>query len=161
MLLKKLDQSFYDENTHLKEVLDLKDGVWIEGKTRGYGIVLIELNGLTFGVPVRSNIRHKASYITNRSNQPGILGKGLDYSKALLLAKPDYISSMPFKIDTRQHELLKDKAIFISKSFEKYVTKYVRAIRKADSNVLTSNEYRYTTLQNYHIELGIEDLTTK
>lgn len=157
MQLKKLDQSFYDENTHLKEVLDLKDGVWIEGKTRGYGIVLIELNELTFGIPVRSNIRHKASYITDRSSQLGIHGKGLDYSKALLLTKPEYISPLPFKINTRQHELLKDKAIFISKSFEKYVTKYVDAIRKADSNVLTSNVYRYTTLQNYHVELGIED----
>ena len=98
MLLKKLDQSFYDENTHLKEVLDLKDGVWIEGKTRRYGIVLIELNELTFGVPVRSYIRHKASYITERCSQPDILGKGLDYSKALLLAKPNYISSMLSKL---------------------------------------------------------------
>jgi protein AbiQ len=151
MHLKKLDTSFYDENTHLVEALDNFNGNWQEGKARGYGVVIINLNNLTFAIPLRSNIRHKAAYITSS----GTVKKGLDFSKAVLISKDSYVSNAPFKIPSEEHKKLLDKEHFVTHKFEKYVDHYIKAVKSSDQNILRSEEYRYTTLQNYHLELAV------
>ena len=155
MHLKKLNAAFYSDNGHLKEALDNQNGNWERGKVRGYGVVVISIKSLTFAIPLRSNITHSASYITVRSHSQGVKGKGLDYSKALLIADSSYISTAPFKIHTDEHKKLQDKEHYIVERFEKYVSKYIDAVSKADKHVLQSKEYRFTTLINYHRELGL------
>lgn len=155
MKLKKLDQQFYIDHAHLVEALDNANGNWTKGKTRGYGIVVITINTLTFAIPLRSNIRHKAAYITVKSNAPGVYGKGLDFSKALLITNNKYISNAQFNIDAFEHKTLAGKEHFIAKKFEKYVENYVSAIQHNRAGVLKRAEYRFTTLQNYHTELKI------
>jgi len=154
MNLKKLNPEFYLNNSHLREALDNNNGSWTKGKIRGYGVVLIDLNDLTFAIPLRSNIKHSAAYITVRSQAPGIKGKGLDFSKALLIAQASYISHMPFKISPQEHKKIQDKEVHITHSFEKYVCKYIKAVNRSDQNILNGFEYRFTTLVNYHSELG-------
>jgi len=154
MHLKKLTPSFYSNNTHLIQALDLKNGVWIRGKERGYGIVVIEINNLMFGIPLRSNIKHKAAYLTKRRNH-GETNKGLDFSKAVLLEYRFYVSDFDFKIPPNEHSKLIGKEVFITNRFKKYVDKYISAVKNSDSNILNSKEYRYTTLQNYHNNLDI------
>jgi protein AbiQ len=131
------------------------DGNWQNGKTRGYGVVIIDLNGLTFAIPLRTEIKHNAAYITVNSPTQGVKGKGLDFSKAVLIDQASYISSSTFKIPQDEHKKLQGKEKFITKKFEKYVGHYINAIKAADNNILQSPEYRYTTLQNYHSYLGI------
>ena len=154
--LKKLDNSFYINNTHLKEALDNHNGSWTPGKTRGYGVVIILINNLSFAIPLRSNIKHKSSYITVRSNQKGLEGKGLDFTKALLIKEQRYISNLPFKISKDEHKKLANKEYYITSKFEKYVSKYITAIQKSDHHILQSSNYRFSTLCNYHVELGLE-----
>lgn len=158
MQLKKLDPSFYNDHTHLIQALDNVNGAWQAGKTRGYGIVLISINNLVFGIPLRSNIPHKAAYLTVR-NSPSVkgppFGKGLDFSKALLITKTSYISTEVFKIPAEEHKKLASKQPYIAQTFQKYVERYIAAVSKSDLHILNSIEYRYTTLQNYHIELGL------
>ena len=156
MQLKKLDNSFYSDNTHLNEALDNHDGNWAKGKVRGYGIVIISINERSFAIPLRSNIRHKSSYITVKSNQNGIEGKGLDFTKALLISDEKYVSNLPFKISSGEHKKLANKEHFITSKFEKFVAKYIDAIQKSDKNILNSSSYRFTTLCNYHSELGLK-----
>lgn len=156
MQLKKLDNSFYINNSHLIEALDNHDGTWTQGKVRGYGVVIVSINNLSFAIPLRSNIRHKSSYITVRSNQRGLEGKGLDFTKALLITEQRYISHLLFKISPDEHKKLVNKEHYITSKFEKYVSKYVAAIKKSDRNILQSSDYRYSTLCNYHIELGLK-----
>ena len=63
MELKKLEELFYLENTHLLEVLDKsKMGEWTQNKTRGYGITLCSFKELRFGIPLRSHITHKNAF---------------------------------------------------------------------------------------------------
>ena len=140
MQLIKLDPSFYADHTHLVQALDNHNGVWDAGKVRGYGIVVITINKLTFGIPLRTNITHSAAYLTVRNINPNtkIKGKGLDFSKALV-----------------EHKKLLSKQHHITQLFDKYLTRYIDAVRKKDIHILNSNEYRHTTLQNYHVELGI------
>ncbi|WP_024588825.1 hypothetical protein [Aliihoeflea sp. 2WW] len=146
MLLQKLEAVFFDENEHLVEVLDKRAGVWDGEKERGYGILVISHNGLRFGIPLRSHIKHKACFITNGT-------KGLDYSKSILLVKDEYISARPFTIPSDEYVRIKDRTLHISTQFEKYVDRYVIGVTKDDQNIL--RPYRFSTLQNYHAELGI------
>lgn len=53
MQLKKLDTSFYLENTHLHEALDNHKGESEKGKKRGYGVIIIKFNHLTFAIPFK------------------------------------------------------------------------------------------------------------
>ena len=122
---------------------------------RGYGVIVINVNKLTFAIPLRSNIKHSASYITVKSNQPKIKGKGLDFSKALLITNKDYISNIPFKISEDEHKKLINKEHFITHKFESYISKYIRAVTVSDRNILSSFEYKFSTLINYHSELGL------
>lgn len=47
------------------------------------------------------------------------------------------------------------KKYHIEGIFNKYIRKYVGAVVNSDMHILNSAEYRHTTLQNYHFELGI------
>lgn len=153
MKLRKLDYSFYDENAHLEQTLD-GDG---RNKTRGYGIVVIELaDGMTWGIPLHSNLQNDACFVTHKELVDGQERKvGLNYSKALLLAKPEYISTAKFGIPDAQKDAIARSERKIKKDFEKYVRAYVRFVRTGNARQLNSRDYRFTTLSNYKKELGL------
>ena len=138
MKLAKLEQVFFVQNSHLVEVL--------HKEKRGYGIVVVSFaGGLTFGIPLRSHIKHSACFRT-------VGEAGLDYSKAVIITDKSHIGGA-FKIPPNEYVKIADREIFITQRFEKYVGKYIIAVRKVDKNVL--REYQYSTLQNYHTELKI------
>lgn len=145
MKISKLLPVFYQNNRHLSETLD---GNGTQGeKNRGYGIVVIEIkNGMRFGIPLRSHLRHKYGFKT-------IDGKGLDYSKAVLIGNVAFIGQ-PFKIPHDEYVKIKDREHFIASRFQKYVERYIVLANRGDTNALQQS-YRYTTLVNYHAELGI------
>jgi protein AbiQ len=155
MQLKKLDSSFYGHHTHLVEDWDNHQGQWQTGKVRGYGVVIISIKNLTFTIPLRSNISHKAAYIIVKSQEQGVRGKELDYSKALLITNMQYIANVPFKISASEHNTLQNKEVFITSQFDKYVARYIKAVKKQDNHILNSIEYRFTILKNYHVELEL------
>lgn len=159
MDLKKLDTSFYIDNVRVEQALDfdMKSGTWTANKVRGHGVVQITINNLTFAIPVRSHIKHSASFIleVDRNNR-SIKGMGLDYSKALLITNAAHISNQAFLLKSKSAgKKLVGKEAHVTTQFTKYVYKYVTAVQKADRNILNSLEYRFTTLVNYHIELGL------
>ncbi|EKN4883135.1 hypothetical protein ACLIXB_003990 [Yersinia enterocolitica] len=159
MELKKLDSSFYQQNLVVLEALDFdaKTNSWlVNNKIRGHGIVQIQLNGLTFAIPVRSHIRHDDCYIIERdTGKNDVRGMGLDYSKAMLITDKSYISAQVFLLKNKKaaKDLLSKEA-HVTKQFAKYVDRYVEAIRKNDQNILR-RDYCFTTLINYHAELGV------
>jgi len=146
MLIHKLSPLFYTENEHLVEVLDRRDGKWIGEKERGYGILLIPHNALRFGIPLRSNAHPKFGFITKAN-------KGLDYRKAVLLMKDEHISDSTFRIPDDEYLKIKDNAHRINIQFSKFVDRYVAGVRRDDRNIL--RQYGFSTLQNYHPELGL------
>lgn len=150
MELKKLKNLFYEENAHLVEVMDKNAaGEWTGDKTRGYGIVVIETGDLRFGIPLRSGIKHRHAFMTVKGGN-----KGLDYTKAVLLLKDEYISESAFKIPEVEFILIKEKSHHIIGEFTKYVERYKKGITNSDENILRA--YQFSTLQNYHNELGLK-----
>lgn len=147
--IKKLDASFYANNLHLKEVMDKTNGVWdTTSKTRGYGIAVVSINGLTFGIPLRSGMRHNDGFFTAKN-----LNKGLDYSKAVLLLNSAFISNESFLIPSDEFVRIKERTVFITTQFESYIKDYIAAIQSGDRNKMF--RFRFSTLCNYHTELGI------
>jgi len=57
-------------------------------------------------------------------------------------------------IPSDEYVKIKDRTHFIQNKFSKYVDKYVLSVKKSDTNALNIN-YRFTTLKNYHAELGL------
>ncbi|TKF02271.1 hypothetical protein FCV44_00005 [Vibrio kanaloae] len=159
MELKKLNVSFYDENPTVENALDYysDDGLWDRSKVRGHGVVNITVNNLMFAIPVRSNVLHSASYILLKNTQKRwIKGMGLDYSKALLIRKPEYISDENFNLKVKSAgKKLVGRKKHVTDQFEAYVNKYIGAVKAGDANVLSDQKYKDTTLINYHTELGI------
>lgn len=160
MDLKKLDNSFYIDNPKVIQALefDMKTQTWIDGdKVRGHGIVTIEINNLTFAIPVRSNIDHDESFILQVDRTTSrFKGMGLDYSKALLIKNNSHVSAQNFQLKSKHAgKKLIGKENHVKTRFERYVSKYIKAVKDNDQNILRSKEYRHTTLVNYHNELGL------
>lgn len=150
--LKKLTKEFYDSNEGLIQALD---GGWSESaKVRGYGIVVVSINSLTFGIPLRSHIKHKQSFFTDVTQDHTFeTRKGLDFSKAVLINDDSHIDSSSFKIPVKEFDRIQDNHQHIVEKFTKYIQRYIKAVTRNDSNVLPF--YKFSTLQNYHLELGL------
>lgn len=151
MDLKKLSPEFYAENEHLLEVLDKNrhTNEWEQFKQRGYGLAIISINNLRFGIPIRTTI-HKANKYCFKT----IGNSGLDYTKAVLLEKDTYISSETFKVKSEEFTKIKEHEHFIQQRFEKYVNAYIAAHQKNDMRVI-NRDFRFSTLVNYHAQLGL------
>ncbi|MEH0344714.1 hypothetical protein [Vibrio cholerae] len=120
---------------------DSQLGTWNSSKTRGHGIVKITINGLTFAIPVRSYIKHNASYIleVNRQDRT-IKGMGLDYSKALLIRDDSHVTDDVFVLRNKKSgKKLIGKEEHITSQFQKYVEKYIDAVKRNDANIYPFN----------------------
>lgn len=150
----KLKASFFQENIDLVEALHTgSEGDIAAEKTRGYGVLIVRMeNGMVFGIPLRSHISHHMAFITKGT-------KGLDYTKAVLIRNEEHISREEFHIPQDEYVRIAERQVYIREKFEKYIKKYVRAARAGDQNIL--REYRFSTLQNYHIDLRIDVVDEK
>ncbi len=154
----KLSNDFYDENAHLKEILDKEKDGSLKNKERGYGVFLVDIEGVKFALPLRSKMHknHKDNFTTRIYKDEGKdVRHGLDYSKAVIITEDRFVDisnefilelkSDYIKIDNKEHHIIQ--------AFKKYVSRYIKGIREGDTRILA--KYRYSTLQNYHKELGL------
>lgn len=117
----------------------------IEQKSaRPYIMVKIVLNGVLFGVPLRSNIKHPHVLWTDKENHCGV-----DFSKAVVLSDPDYIdtSKKPY-IRPNEFKSLKGKEFIIQTKLKKYIEDYKNA---KEHQEIPRNQLlvRYSTLQYF------------
>ncbi|HCE4715386.1 MULTISPECIES: type III toxin-antitoxin system TenpIN family toxin [Vibrio harveyi group] len=132
-----------------------KDRPQVLEKNRGYGIVSITIDTLTYAIPLRSNMNHRNGFKTIPIKRGGkLIWNGLDYSKALVVQQAD-IESEAFKLRAQKEfdkiQANKDK---IKLEFEAYVRAYIECVAKGTST--TDARFKFTTLQYFHAELGIE-----
>lgn len=92
-------------------------------KMRPYTQVYTKINGHIFAIPLRSNIKHKHVLWTNKE-----CGCGLDYSKAVILLKDEYIdNSISPHIRQDEFESLRGKEYIIAQGMIKYIKEYIEA----------------------------------
>lgn len=133
MRLIYLTDKFYTDYAECKEIL--------RKKTRPYACIEIEIDGLTFAIPFRHNIEHKYAFRT--------VGKaGLDYSKAVIITKPEYISAQAAVIDSKEFARIKGKEQRLINDMRKYYRLYLKAAADV-GNRHYDNIRRYSALQYF------------
>ncbi len=148
MNFKYLSKTFQAQTEHIDEALF--------DKNRGYGVVTITVNNLTFGIPLRTKITHKNGLITDQIIRDGELcNRGLDYQKALLIENEASDLTGAFKIKSaEQRKKLYESEYKIKTNFERYVNKYIKAVENGNDRALEG--YIFSTLKNYHVQLDIK-----
>lgn len=121
-------------------------------KGRGFAIVLVSIQNLTFAIPLRSNIpkKYQLKYKLRNSKEYGCV-EGLDIGKSLIVEEPKYILNRTFKL-REQVDYFKivdnDKAI-INKLI-KAIIDYNQAVANNDQHKLTDpKRFKFSTFPNY------------
>lgn len=133
-----LTRSFYETYKNCKEILKKAD--------RPYAVHIFKYNNLTIAIPMRSKINHSFCIKT-------IGKKGLDFTKAVVITNPDYITDYIAYINSKEYFKLNKKSAFIEKKWEAFLKTYQKALQTPNTNknrIILSN----SSLQYFHNELG-------
>lgn len=135
-----LTKDFYETYFNCPEIL--------KKENRPYVICLIEVDDLTFAIPIRHNITHKYS-IKTFNNQ------GLDFTKAVIINKKTYISEKNVYIENEEFQILFQKKNLIKPKLIQFIKIYKKAVINNQDN---KNKLlcAMSSLQYFHKELGIE-----
>lgn len=124
----------------------------MEQKTnRPYIQVYVEIDGVQYAIPLRSDINHPHVLWTDKENHCGI-----DFSKAVVISEERYIDATK-NPHLRQNEFdaLRGKDYKIKTKMQKYIEKYKKA--KQDlSKPINQKLVKYSTLQYFEKEISGE-----
>lgn len=117
---------------------------------RPYIQVYVEIEGIQYANPLRSDIHHPHVLWTDKKNHCGV-----DFSKAVVITDEKYIdSSTDPHIRQDEFDALRGKDYKIKTKMKKYIEDYKMA--KSDlSNPRNQQLVKYSTLQYFEAELGI------
>jgi protein AbiQ len=141
----RLSSAFYAQYGRFGEVLNKE--------SRPYYVLLLEVDTLTYAIPLRSHITHAYCHIANPA-----IKSGLDYSKAVIIIDKDkYVDPAPVTIRQNEFDVLKKREFQISQQFASYAASYKREIlRRLENPALPeSGLCRYSSLKYFHKELGL------
>lgn len=133
MKLIVLSAAFYDAYKNCPEIMRKTD--------RPYYCVSVKIDAHEFAIPLRHHINHPYGFIT-------VGERGIDYSKAVLIDDPSYVSTDEPRIDSVEWRILQKNENRIFYEFRKYVGQYRRALLHKD-NQRSANILRYSTLQYF------------
>lgn len=119
-------------------------------KNRLIMYLYIEIDCISYAIPLRSNIRHQNVVWTDETNNCG-----LDLSKAVVISSENYIDSTKTpKLDREEFRKLVHVRDTVVKLMRKYVKNYMKARRSSRGR--SERVYvRYSALQYFEKELGI------
>lgn len=83
--------------------------------------MLVTIDGLLFAIPFRHHIAHKYCFNT-------VGDAGLDYTKAVVISKPEYIGKSAY-IDGTEYAKLKGRDAMIESGMRRYLKTYRKALR--------------------------------
>lgn len=139
--LRKLSNEFYKAYPHNKfPEIESKLG-------RPYAVLLVEINGVKFAIPLRTNIRHAFCYKFRTSDRKTESSTGIDFSKAVVISNESYLSEET-DINDKEYLELQEKAFFIINKFKKYVNDYIQ-FRKNGGNEYIAKRYLFSTLKYF------------
>ena len=147
MEFHRLSAAFYAQFNHCEEILTKEE--------RPYYVLLLELNRLTYAIPLRSHITHPYCFIADSSSGQK---SGLDYSKAVIITDSvKFIDPAPVTIRRYEYNFLKQREYLIRKQFSSYVASYKKEVRRRQKNPVlpVSALCRYASLKYFHKELGV------
>ncbi|MCL2067648.1 MAG: hypothetical protein FWG99_09315 [Treponema sp.] len=147
MKFYRLSAAFYRKYCQFDEILTKEN--------RPYYVLLLELDGLTYAIPLRSHITHPHCFIAD--NTAG-LNSGVDYSKAVVITEKQFIDSSQVTIRQNEFNIYKKREYHIRKQFSSYVAHYKKEVRRRLLNptIPISALCRFSSLKYFHKELGLQ-----
>lgn len=150
----RLTDNFYEHYPH-----KLYPEILIK-KQRGYNCLLVQSHYDYFiCIPYRSDIRHPYAFHFKNTRRSQQHLSGLDYTKAVIIQNPDYISATGALIDKDEYIKTLKFIEQIRDGILEYVDDYVLHMTKVKS--LSPAEFRrkyaLSTLKYFHKELHIID----
>ncbi len=139
-----LSNEFYDE-------YPVEKYPEIEQKhNRPYIQVYVEIDGIQFAIPLRSDIHHPHVFWTDKANRCGV-----DFSKAVVITKTSYIDAISEPhLRQKEFDALRGKDYKIKEKMEKFIKKYKKA-KKELNNPANQSLLKYSSLQYFEKEIGI------
>ena len=139
--LRKLSKEFYKAYPHNEfPEMEAKLG-------RPYVVLLVEINNIKFAIPLRTNIRHSYCYKFKTSDRETKSSTGIDFSKAVVISKDNYLGEET-DINDKEYLELQEKAFFIINKFKKYVFDYI-SFKKNCGNEYIARRYKFSTLKYF------------
>lgn len=119
---------------------------------RPYVMLHIKVDMYDFAIPMRSNIKHRYAFFTNKVNRCGI-----DFSKAVYISDEKYIdkSASPY-IRKNEFKALLGKDYIIKAKFIKYIKQFVKANNSHDMN--KNRDFKYSTLHYFKNVIDFEKI---
>lgn len=121
--------------------------------SRPYVVMVIEIDGNKFALPLRTNIRHNYCYKFKNTGRDTQSSTGIDFTKAVVVNDEKYIGE-PTTIDNKEYVELMKKFYFVIKKFRNYLNGYID-YRRNGGDEFTARKYQFTTLQYFESELGL------
>lgn len=113
-------------------------------KNRPYIQVCVSINGVLFGIPLRSGIKHPHVLWTDKENNCGV-----DFSKAVVITDDKYIDyGKKPHIRDNEFKALKGKDFKIKQGMEKYIGQYISA-KENLSDPINSTLCEFSTLRYF------------
>lgn len=132
-----LSEKFYQDHADCLEIEQKKNRPYIQ--------VEVLVDGILFGIPLRSNINHPHVLWTDKENHCGV-----DFSKAVVIE--DYntdvdVSASPY-IRPNEFRVLKGKEHIIQSKMRKYISDYKKAKERPEIE-RNKQLLRYSTLKYF------------
>ncbi len=115
--------------------------------------------GYFIAIPYRSHINHPYAFKFKNSIRSQKNKSGLDYTKAVIITNPGFISTKDAIIDKDEYNETYENIEYIVNDISKYIDDYIHYIcnefdSKKEKQLV--RKYRYSTLRYFHNELGIK-----
>ena len=107
----------------------------------------MEINNIKFAIPLRTNIRHSYCYKFKTSDRETESSTGIDFSKAVVISKDNYLGEET-DINDKEYLELQEKAFFIINKFKKYVFDYI-SFKKNGGNEYIARRYKFSRLKYF------------
>lgn len=119
-------------------------------QNRPYIQVCVEIDGVQYAIPLRSDIHHPHVLWTDKKNHCGV-----DFSKAVVIKDESYID-LVIEPHLRQNEFdaLRGKDFKIKSKMVQYIADYKKA-KKDLSKPINQMLVKYSTLQYFEKEIGL------
>ena len=114
-------------------------------ETRPYIRIQVLVDGVLWGIPLRSHIKHEYAIWTDKEN-----GCGIDFTKAVVIEKPDkYISDVQPHIRPEEFKVLKKIDEYrVAQKMQQYIREYKKA--KQNPKIPRNKQMlRFSTLQYF------------
>lgn len=139
MKLIRLSDDFYNKYSGCTEIL--------QKKSRPYVCLMVYIDGVRFAIPFRHHIAHEHCFITYNDC-------GIDYTKAIVISDPSFVSNSVPQIEQKEFNALKGKDKIVENGMRKYLALYKKALQYPN-NPHYSKIRNFSSLKYFHKELKI------